>query len=256
MSDQYSIISFPKCGRTWLRLLIGKILKNHYNFEDNINLLSLNKFYEYNESIPSIEVSHDNNPQYKQKDELVKDKSKYKDKKVIFLVRDPRDVLVSLYFHRKKRDRRKKYNGTLSEFVYQPVGGIDSIIEFYNIWAKNKSVPEAFLLIKYEELRENTYREIEKVLSFLRLDNVKKKTIKKAIEYCSFKNMRKLEKNNEFSSILKPMDPEDIESYKTRRGVVGGYKSYLNREEINYLNRKMKKLSDFYNYNIYSTFVD
>jgi hypothetical protein len=57
--------------------------------------------------------------------------------------------------------------------------------------------------------------------------------------------------NTSPKSKLKPGDKNDPESYKTRRGKVGGYIDYLSSEEIEYLNQKMKtSLSDIYNYKV------
>ena len=99
------VISYPKCGRTWLRVMIAKALALHYK-------ISLETVFDPSDVIkagcrkaPRIGFRHDGA-------DLIPDPSKksfkrkyqkYKNKKVIFLVRDPRDVLVSYYFHRTRR---------------------------------------------------------------------------------------------------------------------------------------------------------
>jgi hypothetical protein len=93
---------------------------------------------------------------------------------------------------------------------------------------------------------------LRRVLHFIGIKDVQENTIKKAVEFASFENMRNMEiTNTSPKSKLKPGDKNDPESYKTRRGKVGGYIDYLSSEEIEYLNQKMKtSLSDIYNYKV------
>jgi hypothetical protein len=58
------LISFPKCGRTWLRLMIGRALEKHFNLA-NADILGLHKLEALHPDIPRILVSHDDGPQWK-----------------------------------------------------------------------------------------------------------------------------------------------------------------------------------------------
>ena len=87
----------------------------------------------------------------------------YQDKDVIFLVRDPRDVIVSLYFHQTKR--KNLFSGSLSEYIYQDVGSIDTIIAYYNLLARSHSLARNTLFLRYEDIYENPVRELRKVLN-------------------------------------------------------------------------------------------
>lgn len=244
------IISFPKCGRTWLRLLIGKSIVEKFKLEDveKNEILELYPLASYRKDIPKIRVSHDDDPQWKKPEEIEESKTKYKNKKVIFLVRDPRDVLVSSYFQRKKR--KNKFNGTLSEYLYSQKGSVESIIKFYNIWFENRHIPEDFLLVRYEDMHEDTGRELKRVLDFIGFENVESSIIDHAVSYASFDNMREMEKENKFNSNrLKPGEKNDEESYKTRKGQVGGYVSYFGSSEIKFIDRKIdNSLLDYFNY--------
>ena len=241
------LISFPKCGRTWLRLMIGKAFEEHFNL-GNANILELHQLAALHPDIPKILVTHDDGPQWKMPDDLVESKKKYKNKKVIFLVRDPRDVLVSSYFQKKKR--RNKYNGELFDYVHEEVGSLESLLRFYNIWARNRDIPKDFLLVRYEDMHEDPKRELRRVLDFLDLKEVSNDVIAEAVRFTSFENMRKMELADKFKSTrLRPLDKEDKESYKTRKGKVGGFIDYLSRENIEYINRKMnEELSSLYKY--------
>ena len=91
-------------------------------------------------------------------------------------------------------------------------------------------------------------------MDFLGLKSVSDGVIDKAVKFASFENMRRMEEGGEYSHLgvyLKPADRNDRESYKTRRGKVGGYMDYLNREDIEYLNKRMRdSFSNFYGYKI------
>src|SRR6056297_1051711 len=86
------MLSYPKCGRTWLRMLVGQVLVNHYkiDFADPMNLWGLTKSISH---VPRIQMSHDDKPHKHTIDAIEKDKAHYVNKKVILLVRDPRDVV-------------------------------------------------------------------------------------------------------------------------------------------------------------------
>jgi hypothetical protein len=243
----YNLISYPKCGRTWLRCLIGRTYQTYFQLEHE-NILEIENFSTLHPLIPSIHVSHDDNPMWQTPNELDRSKQKYAQSKVIFLVRDPRDVVVSMYFHRNRR--KKTYDGSLAEFIREPRGGLGTIIEFMNIWANNRNVPQSFLLVRYEELRQDTAQQLRAIMNYLGLPNVSEETIQDAVRYCSFENMHKMESGNLLDSPkLRPKNPNDPESFKTRKGVVAGYTAYLDREDLAYLDRQLTdKLSPYFGY--------
>jgi hypothetical protein len=151
-------------------------------------------------------------------------------------VRDPRDVTVSAYYQKTKRNY--DFQGSLKEYVYHPVGSIASNIEFYNIWADQSQVPQDFLLLTYEDMHANAEKEVGKALRFIGLSEISEEDISYAVEECRFENMRRLEASNALKSKnLAPRNPNDEKTYKTREGVVGGHKKYLEAEELEYINR-------------------
>lgn len=269
--DTY-IISFPKCGRTWLKLMIGRSIVGHLGISET-NLLDTlldSKFAlaKLHPSLPKIKFTHDDDPHWKTSDELITDKTNYQNTKVIFLVRDPRDLVVSTYFEQKKRvqfwidslkdsphlqdyqERLKPYEGELSSYLNEEVGSIDTIIKFYNIWAENRDVPREFLLTRYEDLHDNPHGELHRILEFLGIANVTDAVLDEAVNYASFDKMRQMEEAEMATSYsLRATDKSDPESYKTRKGTVGGFVEYLSQEEIQAIDRKINEtLSAFYEY--------
>lgn len=246
MKEEVLLISFPKSGRTWLTMVLARIFQQEYHLKEK-EVINIERISKKIEKLPKIRVIHENSPQKKRAQDLSKIKSKYKNKKIIFLVRDPRDVIVSLFFHEKRR--KKRYNGELSDFILRGVGDFDTIIQYYNIWADNRNKLNNFLIIRYEDLKKDLKKQLKKIINFIGVGGIKKKNINEAIKFASFKNMQKMEKENKFSvNRLKPRDINDPESFKIRRGKIGGYRDYLTKEEITILNKKMIKLSKIYRY--------
>ena len=245
-ADAY-IISFPKCGRTWLRLMIAYAITFHFDQEREVETLNLQRLARLYPQVPKIRVKHDDEPHLQLASGLSHNKNSYRGTKVLFLARDPRDVIVSLYFHRTKRS--KDYVGTLSDFVREERGSTEALITYYNIWANNQGVPQDFLLVRYEDLHQNTHQQLRQVLDFLGLGMVGDLAVYDAVEAASFDKMRQLEQSRALSSSrLQPGDEADLDSYKTRRGKVGGYADYLTPSEVAYINEQMKTLLPLYRY--------
>ncbi len=237
-TDVY-LLSYPKCGRTWLRLMLAKALQLHYNLPEDI-IFEISSFTSLNPNIPRITIDHDGAPLSERPQEVRTVKSRFQHKKVILLIRNPRDVVVSSYFQMTKRD--KKYEGDISSYLRYEVGSLDTLITWYNIWAQSRHIPSDTLFVRYEDLHENSEQELRKILNFLELPDISPLTILKAVEYAHFDNMRNLEANDTFqSSRLRPGQQDDSESYKTRRGKVGGYIDYLSEADIEYVDKKYWK---------------
>lgn len=244
-----ALLSFPKCGRTWLRLLIGKALSLHIGAPDAArgDLLELEPFTFQRRELPSLLVSHDERPHRKAPAQIGRSKARYRRKNVLLLVRDPRDVIVSLYYERKKR--KADYDGRLAEFVRERTGGIDSFIAFYNEWAAHRTLPRRFRLVRYEDLHTAPRAELRDALTLLGRPHVSDEHVHAAVEFAAFDNMRQMERRDEMQSDrLSPGEKDDPSSYKTRRGEVGGYADELRPAEVAFLNEKMKKLDPFFGY--------
>jgi hypothetical protein len=246
--------------------MIGKAIADHYSLtganqsQPNENLLFIRWVKKPHADVPKITVVHEDRPMLKAPDELERSKKNFRDKKVIFLVRDPRDVIISSYFEMSKRghlfgdnpyeNRQAVFNGNLQEFINRRQGGFDTIIAYYNIWAENCHIPKDFLLLRYEDIRANPQKELRKTLNFLGLNIISDATVAKSIAYASFDNMRMMEANGKFQSgMLKPADKKDKDTYKTRKGEIKGFVKYLSNSEVEMLNLKMQSdLSPIYGY--------
>jgi Sulfotransferase domain len=116
--------------------------------------------------------------------------------KVVYVVRDPRDVVISYYHH-----HRKYYSGAgwsqpfgdfFRKFLADEVwpGAWDRHVEDW--LAHGDDVPRGLLLVRYEDMLGAPTREARRLAQFLDLDRTAE-DLEKAVAWASFDNMRALE---------------------------------------------------------------
>ncbi len=186
--------------------------------------------------IPTIVFTHDRNPQGATPEEILRRPTRgYRRAKVVLLARDPRDVVVSLYFQKAKRKNLQDdpiERRPIGEFIRAERGGLRSVIAFYQHWLARKGNAGDVLLVRYEDLHRDPHGVLREVLTFAGIDGTDDATIDASVEAARFENMRKLEQSGQFKSeALTPGNDEDPESFKTRRGKVGGYHDYVTPED-------------------------
>ncbi len=251
------VVGFPKSGNTWVKLFLARYFSKLFNVEQPENFQRLHH-YPY---VKSIFFSHvgprifgDNVLEtilkIKNQDYILKTIIRLKNKKILFIARDPRDVVVSYYFHMKYLSKSSKYkNIKISEFVRDDSTGIYSIINYMNTWNRNSKLFNNFTIIHYEFLKNNTKNEFLKIINFVNM-NRNQKILQEVIDYTKFENMKKMEKNGNTknrSFLLRV--PNINETFRMRKGKIGGYKEYLCSKDIKYVNRQMKFLDKEFNYN-------
>ena len=162
-------------------------------------------------------------------------------------MRDPRDVIVSHYHQITKRAKNPFIFNSISEFVKDDVLGFKRIIHFYNLWQKNKDIPQDLLLVSYENLINNGIQELQKINDFLEI-NISEDSIRDIYEESSASKMREKEINNKLEGFND--FGKNINQLKVRNAKTGGYKSELSDEDIKYCNSEMRHLNSFFGYKI------
>jgi len=130
-------------------------------------------------------------------------------KAVIYIVRDPRNVITSLLNHYEKENYNQALdfifdeNRVIGKSKFEKVSYKQSeIITLIGSWKNNynswKNFPKNFYLIKYEDLIKNPLLEFNKLTDFLtdllkiKFDKVK---INNSVNSCDFKELKLIEKN-------------------------------------------------------------
>ena len=180
----------------------------------------------------------------------------YPGERVVFLHRDPRDTAVSGFFQKKLR-LSNGYEGSLSTFIRDPCLGLEKIIVFNLAWLEaGPSMDCPFASIQYERLMRSPLSGVDSMVCWLCPQRVfEADQLKKVVEESSFSAMQKQERDGvlgkKYGSILSPKDPMNQESYKVRRGVIGGYRDYFSGDDLAFADQLLsrydylKKVSHF-----------
>lgn len=233
-TDVY-VVSFPKSGRTWLRTILGTVFQLRFGTK-GVDPSSIHHMWKQDRRIPRFTFTHDMNAHLVSPAQVHWNGDLYSGKKTILLVRDPRDTIVSLYFEMTKRAHA--YEGTIGSFIRQDVGGIASLVAFLNDWCRNRNRLSLSHLICYEDIHALPLSTIAAALEFSGIAGTPDALIQEAIDRCSFGAMRRMELSGAVPHVrLRPGDVSDPESYKVRRGKVGGYVDSLSSADCAFLDR-------------------
>jgi hypothetical protein len=236
------LVSYPASGDVWLRALIGKALCEKYRLDERLIFRepSLTKAAGV---LRTVCTHGDADPrQGKHYVDLETNRARYQCKRIILLIRDPRDVVVSSYLHAS--GPKGGYTGSISDFVRSDHHGIRKIVTFYKIWHANRQVPEAFLPIPYDDLLTDPGRTLRRALELIDAQDYSDEIINRAIEYGSCDHFKMEGETHVEGTMLKPGDDTDQERYMDRRDRGGGYVDYLNQEDQEYVNGVIDELGN------------
>ena len=246
------IVSIPKSGRTWVRTFLCAYycekLRQPFTLEP-----------ETYPGVPRLIYTHDLFEQRTKADRWDKLRGKYlipaRERArlpVVLLARDPRDAFVSHFVQLTRRTRETPEaikQQSLSELLRDPRFGIESIVEVMNSWLAEWSGRPNFLLLRYEDLRSSPEPGFREVLRLLGEKNVAPTAFDRAIQFSDFNSMKERERHGGFGSkILRPGDAADPESFKVRRGKIGGFADYLSDDEQRFAADVLRKLDPRFGY--------
>jgi Sulfotransferase domain len=245
------IVSLPKSGTTWLRVFLYAYFCSLEGRPFTLKAREL-----AGTSLPTLLFTHDLFDHAAEPSLLARIRGRHiipaherRTKPKLVLVRDPRDVIVSLYFELRRKGARPNYTGSLGEMIDDPRFGIRALVNIMNRWMRDWAPLSNFKIVRYEGWRMAPTETFRGVLGFLGYANVDESLLRHSMEFASFENMRRMEGSRMFNSAgLSRAEPGDPESYRVRRGKVGGYIDYLNGEQILALERGVALLDQRYGY--------
>jgi hypothetical protein len=245
------VVSFTKSGRTWLRVLLSNLFSRRFGLSDR-ELLDGDNLHRLAPQVPKVYFAPDTKFPYPELGPPQVFAAARQ--KVVFLVRDPRDVAVSFYFHVKHRAgprelRRKKIPEAaraldLDSFVLDPQFGAARAIAYLNRWAAERAgLPETHLL-RYEALVADTTGVFTALLDFIG-QPTDPALIAEVVDFASFESLQQKERERFFDSDrLGQTRSGDPETGKVRQGQVGGYRERLRPETAAALDRLVGETLD------------
>jgi hypothetical protein len=219
LPDDIFLVSFPKSGNTWTRFLLANL-----RFPDqpatwaNINRL-----------IPDPTVTTKKDFDRMPRPRIIKSHECFDPRypRVVYIVRDPRDVVVSQY-HYHRKIRKIEDDSPMEKFVTRFLAGETcphgSWGQNVSTWLTTSEGTPRFLLLRYEDLVADTARELAKVVAFLDL-SAGPEQIAQAVERSSADRMRQLEKRQPDKNELMKGSRKDLSF--VRAAGSGGWRSDL-----------------------------
>ena len=268
------LASYPKSGNTWMRSIIG----NLYNFDKefdlkilkSIPLLSIkqnfdkfeNKIYSDNNVLHFDWVSQN----IIECQKILNNKSNHlnifkthsvRHKKLtnetvnagfIYIIRDPRDVVVSF-----KNFSGKSIDKIIDELLFEKTNiintnGAQELLSTWELnvlsWLNYTTVPR--LIIRYEDLKLNIKEIVIKVIDFLNNThriklNLTDADIDQLIENSNFNNLKKIEDKYGF-------DESSKHSSFFRTGTSNQWKDILSKTQLRLIENNLQTLMRQFNY--------
>ncbi|XP_013858800.1 sulfotransferase family cytosolic 2B member 1 [Austrofundulus limnaeus] len=150
--------------------------------------------------------------------------------KVIYVMRNPKDVLVSSYYFHQMTSFLED-PGTFDEFMEKFLYGrvlFGKWTDHIKSWKRAK-LGDRILFITYEEMVQDLPASIKLMSDFLG-SNLSEEVIQKVAEQCSFKTMKSNCMSN-FSLVPKKY-MDNKKSLFLRKGIVGDWKNHFNSEQL------------------------
>ena len=217
--DDIFLVSFPKSGNTWTRFLLANLLhpKQTATFA-NIHLL-----------IPDADSTSKRHLDRMPKPRIIKSHECFDPRygRVIYIVRDPRDVAVSQYhYHRKlmKIGDDSPIQTFVARFLAGQTCPHGSWGQNVITWLATSEGSPNFLRLRYEDMLADTARELAKVAGFIGV-SASSEQIARAIERSSAARMRKLEETQTDQCNLTKGSRKDLTF--VRAAGAGGWRSEL-----------------------------
>jgi hypothetical protein len=225
--DDVFILSFPKSGNTWTRFLIGNLIYP----ETPADFSNINRLTPDPEAMSKRELAKMPRPR------IIKSHQYFDPRypRVIYIVRDPRDVMLSMYhFQRKCRVIEDQF--PLEKYATQFIAGKTSP---YGSWGDNvaswlvtRQNRPGFLLLRYEDMLEDAARELNKVVAFLQIPPDAER-IANAVRRSAADEMRKLERSQAHLWSSTKSTRQDLPFVRAAKA--GGWRTELPEEAVSQL---------------------
>jgi hypothetical protein len=190
--DDIFLVSYPRSGNTWARFLIGNLVHQ----DEPVTFTNVES------RIPEIYLFPDRVLRGLRRPRMLKSHECFDPRyqRIIYIVRDPRDVAVSYYHYAIKRSWIDP-GCAIDEFVPRFVAAEFDIRAMWAAswsdhvmsWVSMRNGNDGFLLLHYEDMIQKTEQELSRVAHFLNITPTPER-LDRAVQLSSADSMRTLEK--------------------------------------------------------------
>ena len=226
--DDVFLTSYPRSGNTWTRFLVGNFL----NPNEPVTFLNVERL------VPDMYKTADWVLRRRPRPRVLKSHEAFdaRYRRVIYIVRDPRDVAISNY-HWEMKLRSVPEGCPIEDFVPLWMSGnfwrrIGSWADHVNSWLATRQGHEGFVMMRYEDLQANTQQELVRLAKFMGVDPGPQR-IARAIELSSASNMRKMEETQGKKWVATFHTRSDKPF--VRKASSGGWRTVLPAKTVSYM---------------------
>ena len=204
--DDTFIVSYPRSGNTWTRFLIANLMYPN----ESVSFGNIERL------IPDTSSQSNRALKRTQRPRIIKTHQYFDHRygKIVYIVRDPRDVALSYYdFHRKYRHISDDHplETWVDDFVRGTLISSDwgSWGENVASWLYTRGQSPDFLLLRYEDMIKHTSHELARIARHFQIE-VTPERLSRVVEECSVERMRELEKLEENEWVATRKHRKDI----------------------------------------------
>lgn len=246
--DDVFIVTYPKSGTIWAQQILSLIyFEGHRSRTEIVKTIDRVPFLEYNIhkidflARPSPRLFSTHLPYY-----LVPKGLKSKKAKIIYIYRNPKDVLTS-YFHFSNLIVAMQATDNMEVFLEKFLDGkVVGSLWFDHIrnWYKYRH-DFNILFMMYEEMKLDLRSSVLKISHFLEKE-LSEEDVEAVVKQATFKNM-KSDPNANYDDVLRNViGTRRNDGHFLRKGVIGDWKNYLTVEQSERFDRIFqRKMKDF-----------
>ncbi|XP_042006033.1 cytosolic sulfotransferase 5-like [Salvia splendens] len=237
------LVTFPKSGTTWLKSILYSILNRSSRHKlavehphDLVPFLEAQVFAEADEPL-ALAAPSDDRPRLFATHlpyQLLTKTLDSSECKVIYLTRNPKDVLVSLWhFVNKWNMENPDRSWSLDEATDKFCDGVSLCGPYYDhvLGYKELSLkrPKNVMFVTFEEMLEDPHGYVKKLGDFLGCPFEEEEEVDDIVKNCSIEVLSSYDVNKSKESTT--WFPSPYNSF-FRKGKIGDYKNYLSNESV------------------------